>query len=201
MSIRTTLAISTLAVMAAFSLPAPAAAESTSIKVALTDISSATSTGMSGARGRYGMMGERFGGGMMGGGMMGGGLGGHGPGGPGTWQMGPGMMMAGGMMAIRINQSTVKAGEVHFDVTNWSRSVLHEMLVVAVDNPDAALPYDPIQGRVPENQIKTLGETKELRPNESETLSLKLTPGTYLLLCNVPGHYAYGMYTALTVTP
>ena len=107
----------------------------------------------------------------------------------------------GGMMAIRINQSTVKAGDIHFDVTNWSQGIVHEMLVVAVDNPNAALPYDPVQGRVPENQIKVLGEAEEMRPNESKTLTLKLTPGIYLLVCNVPGHYADGMVTSLTVTP
>ena len=45
--------------------------------------------------------------------------------------MGPGMMM--GMMAVRITQPSVKAGPVRFDVTNWSRGMLHEMLVVAVD--------------------------------------------------------------------
>jgi hypothetical protein len=53
----------------------------------------------------------------------------------GPGMMGPGMMM--GMMAVRINQPSVKAGPLRFDVTNWSRGMLHEMLVVAVDNPQA----------------------------------------------------------------
>jgi uncharacterized cupredoxin-like copper-binding protein len=46
-----------------------------------------------------------------------------------------------------------------------------------------------------------LGETKELPPNASEQLTVNLAPGTYLLICNIPGHYAAGMATPLSVTP
>lgn len=99
------------------------------------------------------------------------------------------------------DQSTVKAGTVTFDVTNWSRGVIHEMLVVAVDRPDAPLPYDYSTQRVVEDQVRSAGETGELQPNQSKSISLDLAPGSYLLLCNVAGHYAAGMEVALTVTP
>ena len=172
------------------------------VKVALTDMSSAMGMGPAGR----GMMGP----GMMGRGMMhpGQGMMGYGWTGPGQGQtgtapgpgmMGPGMMM--GMMAVRINQPTVKAGAVRFDVTNWSRGMLHEMLVVAVDDPQAPLPYDYAQAKVAEDQVKALGDTGDLQPGASYTLDVTLTPGTYLLICNVPGHYAAGMVTPLTVTP
>lgn len=125
---------------------------------------------------------------------------------PGT--VAPGMMNRGGfglagmgLMAIRIDQSTIKAGAVTFDVTNWSRGMIHEMLVVPVDNANASLPYDYAAGRVMEDQIKALGETGEMQPNESKTLDLTLSPGTYLLLCNVAGHYAAGMVVPITVAP
>ena len=87
-----------------------------------------------------------------------------------------------------------------FDVTNWSRNLVHEMLVVAVDNPDAQLPYDADDQRVIEEKIKSLGETEEMQPGASKDLTLDLKPGTYLLICNVAGHYAAGMWTVLTVT-
>jgi len=144
----------------------------------------------------YGMMGP--------GGMMGYGWSAPGQGQTGTWPMGPGMMGPGmmmGMMAVRINQSGVKAGVVRFDVTNWSRGMLHEMLVVAVDNPQAPLPYDYSRAKVAEDQVKVLGDTGDLQPGASYTLDISLTPGSYLLICNVPGHYAAGMVTPLTVTP
>jgi len=110
-------------------------------------------------------------------------------------------MMAGGMMAVRIDQSTVKAGPVHFDVTNWSRGMLHEVLIVAVDHPNAPLPYDYATAKVPEEQVKVLGDTGDMQPNASKTLDVTLAAGSYLLICNVPGHYAAGMVTPLTVTP
>jgi hypothetical protein len=111
------------------------------IKVALTDLSASAGMGPMGqmmmGSGGQGMMAPGYG---WGEGMMAPGYGGrqrmltpgygwrHG-------MMGPNMMM--GMMAIRIDHDTVKAGPVKFDVTNWSRMILHEMLIVAVD-PNAA---------------------------------------------------------------
>ncbi len=183
-----------VALPVALTFALPAAAESqTTVKVALTDMSSAMGMGPAG----HGMMGY----GMMspGHGMMGYGWSGPGQGQNGTWPMGPGMMM--GMMAVRINQPSVKAGAMRFDITNWSRGMLHEMLVVAVDNPEAPLPYDYAQAKVAEDQVKVLGDTSSLQPGASYTLDVTLTPGSYLLICNVPGHYAAGMVTPLTVTP
>ena len=172
--------------------PGAFAEDQTTIKVALTDMSS--STGM-GPMGQY-MMGPGYGSGqgMMGGyGMMRPGYG-WGPG-----MMGQNMMM--GMMAIRIDHDTIKAGAVKFDVTNWSRMMVHEMLIVAVDDPSTPLPYDYNAAKVPETEVKVLGDTSELQPNLSREVEVTLAPGTYLLICNVAGHYAAGMATPLRVTP
>ncbi len=171
-----------LAIAAAMAAPALAADNTTDVRVALLDMSSVMPGGFHGYGMMYpGMMGQQFNGqGMMGYGMM-----------------GRGMM--GGMMSIRIDQSSLKAGPVRFDVTNWSRSVVHEMLIVPVDNPDTPLPYDYAQARVPEDQVKVLGETSELQPSASKSVEVTLAPGAYLLICNVAGHYAAGMVTAITV--
>ena len=172
--------------------PGAFAEDQTTIKVALTDMSA--SAGM-GPMGQY-MMGPGYGTGqgMMGGyGMMRPGYG-WGPG-----MMGQNMMM--GMMAIRIDHDTAKAGSVKFDVTNWSRMMVHEMLIVAVDDPSTPLPYDYNAAKVPETAVKVLGDTSELQPNMSREVEVTLAPGTYLLICNVAGHYAAGMATPLHVTP
>ena len=193
-----------LLALAFFATPVQAAEGKTTVNVALLDMTAVGGHGMTGPR--WGMMGPGWGGGGggpgWGGGMMGQGWGGGGPGWGGM--MGPGQgqgMMGMGMMSVRIDKVSVKAGEIHFAATNWSRGVLHEMLVIAVDNPNAPLPYDYGTGVVPEDQIKVLGEISDLEPNGSGGLDVKLAPGTYLLLCNLPGHYAAGMVTALTVTP
>ena len=39
-----------------------------------------------------------------------------------------------------------------------------------------------------------------MQPGATKALTLDLKPGTYLLVCNLPGHYAAGMWTVLTVT-
>jgi uncharacterized cupredoxin-like copper-binding protein len=200
-----------LLILAVFVSSVGAADEKTTVRVALLDMSSVMPTGMM----AYGMMGPGMmgqGQGMMGPGMMGQGQGMMGPGmmGQGRGMMYPGMggygmmgpgMMMGGMMSIRTDKPTVKAGTVTFDVMNWSRSILHEMLVVSVDNPTAPLPYDYVQARVPEEQLKVLGEATDLQPSASKTLEIALAPGSYLLICNVPGHYAAGMVAPFSVVP
>lgn len=177
-----------LLMLIAASSAASSAEEATKVKVALLDLSSVVPTGVTG----YGMMGP----GMMGSGMMG----------PraGSRMMSPGMMgagMMGGMMSIRVDKPSIKAGMVTFDITNWSKSVLHEVLIVPVDNPEAPLPYDFGQASVPEEQVNVLGDTGNLQPNASKDLEVTLAPGAYLLICNVPGHYAAGMVAPLNVVP
>ena len=166
---------------------AQAADQVTDVRVALLDMTSNMGEGPMGAGWgamRHGMFGQ-----------------GGGRSGPGWGMMGRGGMMGYGPMAIRIDRSTAKAGEFRFHVTNWSLSIVHEMILVPVDNAEAPLPYDPQTERVREDQIKTLGEASDLQPNSSKDLDVKLAPGSYLLICNVPGHYAAGMVASLTVTP
>ena len=196
------------AVLAAFALSlvlmAPAgAADQATVKVSLIDMTAMFGPGGGpGAGYGPGMMGQGYG-------MMGPGYGhSYGMMGPGYGQgngmmgqgYGPGDGMMGGMMSVCTNVSSVKTGNVTFDVTNLSRSLVHEMIVVAVENPNTPLPYDYNTGQIPEKQVKMLGETDELQPNADKTITLDLKPGFYLLICNVPGHYAAGMWTPLTVT-
>jgi uncharacterized cupredoxin-like copper-binding protein len=47
--------------------------------------------------------------------------------------------------------------------------------------------------------VHSLGEISELKPGARGKLTLNLKAGTYLLLCNQPGHYKAGMSTKLVV--
>jgi uncharacterized cupredoxin-like copper-binding protein len=44
------------------------------------------------------------------------------------------------------------------------------------------------------------GMIEDMDPGASGKMTLKLTPGSYVLFCNVPGHYAAGQHVRLTVT-
>jgi uncharacterized cupredoxin-like copper-binding protein len=44
-----------------------------------------------------------------------------------------------------------------------------------------------------------LGEVSELDPHKTGALTVDLAPGTYVLYCNIPGHFDGGMWTTVTV--
>ena len=104
-------------------------------------------------------------------------------------------------MMIKTDQQRVKAGPVTFMVSNDSKNLVHEMIVVAVAEPNTPLPYNQKDNRVIESKIKDLGEASDLPPGHKKTLTLTLKPGNYILICNQPEHYKAGMRTNLTVTP
>lgn len=104
-------------------------------------------------------------------------------------------------MMIKSDQQSVKAGPVTFMASNDSKSLVHEMIVVSMAQPNMPLPYDRKDDRVIESKIKDLGEASDLRPGEKKALSLTLKPGNYILMCNQLGHYKAGMKTGLLVTP
>ncbi len=183
------------------------------VKVALLDMSSIAGPGMGPGRmgwGPWGQGDQQRGPGMMGPGGQRGGPGMMGPGwnwggnsGPG-WMaghmMGPGMM-GGGMMSVRVTKPSVKAGKVRFEVANYSASIDHELEVVAVDDLNAPLPYDYKTGKVKIDKAKSKGEVEDVKPGSEKVLELTLAAGNYLLICNLPGHYAAGMVAPFTVTP
>lgn len=103
-------------------------------------------------------------------------------------------------MRVKTDQQSVQAGPVRFVVSNDSKDLVHELIVVSVAEPNTPLPYDRKDGRVIESKINDLGEAPDLRPGEKKTLSLRLKPGNYILMCNQPDHYEAGMKANLTVT-
>ncbi len=103
-------------------------------------------------------------------------------------------------MMIKTDQASVKAGPVKFLVSNDSKTLVHEMIVVDVAEPNRPLPYDRKDNRVIESKIKDLGEASDLPPGQKKTLTLTLKPGNYILMCNQPDHYKAGMRANLTVT-
>lgn len=104
-----------------------------------------------------------------------------------------------GMKMIAMPDS-VKAGRITIYAANKSLALTHEVIVVRPPPNGAPLPYDANDGRVAEKRINDLGEVPDLAPGKSGSLTVRLVPGNYLLLCNQPDHYKAGMWTKLTVT-
>ena len=118
----------------------------------------------------------------------------------GMGMMGAGMGMKMAMLGITLDRDTVPAGEVTFDVINDSQSMIHEMVVSPVADPSVPLPYVADEEKVDEDAAGHLGEVAELDPGKSGALTVTLQPGSYILYCNIPGHYTLGMWSLLTVT-
>ena len=102
-------------------------------------------------------------------------------------------------MKFQLSQSTVPAGTVEFETTNKGK-IPHEMVVIKTDLPLEKL---PLKGdKLDEDKAgKEIGEIEEddLKSGETKTLKVNLTPGKYLIVCNLPGHFKAGMRTFLTV--
>ena len=104
-------------------------------------------------------------------------------------------------MKMIVTPDEVKSGRVTFHVTNESKGLLHEMIVIRQPASNAGLPSDAGQRRVVETNVADLGEVSDLAAGKSGSLTVNLSPGKYLLICNQPGHYKAGMWAKLTVRP
>lgn len=89
---------------------------------------------------------------------------------------------------ITPSASTVSAGKVTFDATNAGKAE-HEMVVIRTDKKPSQLAKG--DGA---SEAGSVGEISETKPGASKSVTLKLEPGHYVLLCNVPGHFKAGMY-------
>jgi uncharacterized cupredoxin-like copper-binding protein len=102
-------------------------------------------------------------------------------------------------MKMTATPDSVTAGRVTIHASNKSQFLVHEVIVVRPPANGAPLPYDEGAGRIIEKKISDLGEVSDLPPGKSGSLTLRLRPGNYLLVCNQPNHYKAGMWTKLVV--
>jgi uncharacterized cupredoxin-like copper-binding protein len=103
-------------------------------------------------------------------------------------------------MGIDVTPTKIPAGHVTFEVVNNSRDLVHEMVVSPLKPGEKALPYIQDEYRVDEDKAGHLGEVSELDPGKTGELGIDLKPGKYIVYCNIPGHFAGGMWTVLEVT-
>jgi uncharacterized cupredoxin-like copper-binding protein len=104
-------------------------------------------------------------------------------------------------MGITLDLAEVPAGEISFQILNDSGEFYHAVMISPVADTTLPLPYLAEDQRVDEVAAGVTANLGELKPHASATKTASLTPGTYILYCNISGHYAMGMWTLLTVTP
>ncbi len=102
--------------------------------------------------------------------------------------------------SISASPNTAKAGDVVFHVKNVATDLPHEFVVFQTDLTPDKLPKNA-DGTVDEEKLGETHELEQMDPGKGGDLSLKLAAGHFVLMCNLPGHFAAGMYTEFTVTP
>jgi uncharacterized cupredoxin-like copper-binding protein len=101
--------------------------------------------------------------------------------------------------SIALDPSQASSGEVSFDIKNLGPQT-HEFVVFETDLAPDALPTAD-DGTVDEEGegVQHIDEVEDIAACTAESLSVNLEPANYVIICNLPGHYAAGMHTAFTV--
>jgi uncharacterized cupredoxin-like copper-binding protein len=101
---------------------------------------------------------------------------------------------------VQPDAAVVPAGTVSFRILNQGPTT-HEIIVVRTDRAPGKLPLqrDGLTVNEDASGIELLDEIGGLDIDDRQTMVLRLTPGHYVMYCNLEGHYLGGMYAALTV--
>lgn len=98
---------------------------------------------------------------------------------------------------IVLDQASVSAGKVTFKVKN-AGTLVHSMVVIKTNLDQAKLPADPKDpGKVEERG--SVGKVPQMEKGTSRDVTLDLSSGKYVLVCNEPAHYLLGMHVGFTV--
>jgi len=97
---------------------------------------------------------------------------------------------------ITVNLPSVKAGSIKIGVRNLG-TMEHSFEVIKTDLAPDKLPTDGASAKAKEDG--KVGEIKSIPAGKSASVTIDLTPGKYVFICNIAGHYQLGMRTGFTV--
>jgi uncharacterized cupredoxin-like copper-binding protein len=102
---------------------------------------------------------------------------------------------------LKVDRTAIPAGNVTFDIDNKGTEK-HEFVILRTDLAVSALPTDTATNKVQEEAtgIVHVDEIDGVDAGQQKQLSVDLKPGTYLLVCNYPGHVHGGMVAQFTVS-
>ena len=100
--------------------------------------------------------------------------------------------------SIQLTTTPVHVGQNEFLIRNQGPSE-HELIAFQIDQPVADLALTPT-GDLDEDVLTNVTDGPNLAPFTTATRTVDLPgPGTYLFVCNLPGHFHRGMYTTVTL--
>jgi uncharacterized cupredoxin-like copper-binding protein len=101
---------------------------------------------------------------------------------------------------VQLDSTTIRSSKVTFQISNTGKEK-HEFVILRTDLAANALPILDT-GKVPEEGtgIAHVDEIDGVSPGQQRDLTVDLKPGTYLLVCNYPGHVHSGMAAFFVVT-
>jgi uncharacterized cupredoxin-like copper-binding protein len=101
---------------------------------------------------------------------------------------------------VTADPNSAPAGEVTFDVTNDAEQT-HEFVVFQTDLAEDQLPTNE-DGDVDEEGegVTLVDEIEDIGGGDSGSLTVNLDAGSYVLICNLPGHYGQGMHASFTAS-
>jgi uncharacterized cupredoxin-like copper-binding protein len=91
---------------------------------------------------------------------------------------------------------SVKAGSTKIGVRNLA-SMEHSFEVLKTDLTHDKIPVDGASAKAKEDG--KVGGIASIPAGKSAAVTIDLTPGKYVLICNVAGHYQLGMHVGFTV--
>lgn len=99
---------------------------------------------------------------------------------------------------ITLDAREIDAGGIVFEIQNLSTDLVHELEVFGGATEGEVLSVSNAVADV--TGLNLIDEIEDIVPGASASLTVNLDAGTYLITCNLPEHYAAGMWTYLTVT-
>jgi uncharacterized cupredoxin-like copper-binding protein len=102
--------------------------------------------------------------------------------------------------SVTPDPNSAPAGETTFDVTNDAEQT-HEFVVFKTDLAEDQLPTDE-NGDIDESGegVELVDEIEDIEGGSSESLTVNLDAGSYVFICNLPGHYKQGMHASFTAS-
>lgn len=98
--------------------------------------------------------------------------------------------------SVKASVASVPAGKVKIGIRNLA-GMAHDLIVLKTETAFDKLPIDGTTAKAREEG--RVGGIDAIGAGRVTALTLDLAPGSYVLICNVPGHYQLGMRAAFKV--